>query len=80
MKCLIVWWAEGRWYGSEVSWKRSGSGWYREISGIEVPQTRAAIEQFARENRYSIEWRGPLPAEEAAAASGAGPGAPAAAR
>ena len=71
MKCLIVWWADGRWYGSEVSWKRSGSGSYREITGIEIPQGRAEIERFAREHRYAIEWRGPLPAAEAAAASGA---------
>lgn len=64
MKCLIVYYAEGRWFGSEVSWKRSGSGFYREISGLEIPQTRAEIEQFARLNHYSIEWRGPIPAEE----------------
>jgi hypothetical protein len=70
MKCLIVWWADGRWYGSEVAWKRSGSGFYREITGIEVPQTRAEIERFAKENRYSIEWRGPTPAEETPVASG----------
>ena len=46
MKCLIVYYAEGRWFGSEVSWKRSGSGFYREISGLEIPQTRAEIEKF----------------------------------
>ncbi|HEX8201805.1 MAG TPA: hypothetical protein VF590_15120 [Isosphaeraceae bacterium] len=71
MKCLIVWWVGGRWYGSEVAWKRSGSGNYREVTGIEIPQSRAEIERFAKENRYSIEWRGPIPAEETPAASGA---------
>jgi hypothetical protein len=70
MKCLIVWWAGGRWYGSEVAWKRSGSGYYREISGIEIPQSKAEIERFAKENRYAIEWRGPIPAEETSVASG----------
>ena len=65
MKCLIVYHADGRWYGSEVNWKRSGSGFYREISGIDLPQSRAEIEQFAKDNQYSIEWRGPLPQEEA---------------
>ncbi len=32
MKCLIVYYLDGLWYGEEVSWKRSGSGFYREIS------------------------------------------------
>lgn len=66
MKCLIVYYNSGRWYGSEVTWKRSGSGFYREISGLEIPQSRAEIEQFARENQYSIEWRGPMPRAEPA--------------
>ncbi|MEO6810584.1 MAG: hypothetical protein ABI353_15825 [Isosphaeraceae bacterium] len=66
MKSLIVYYAEGRWFGSEVGWKRSGSGFYREISGLEIPQTRAEIEQFARLNHYAIEWRGLIPVEEPA--------------
>jgi hypothetical protein len=57
MKCLIVYKAGGRWFGSEVSWKRSGSGFYREIAGVEIPQDRAEIERFAAENQYSVEWR-----------------------
>ena len=61
MKCLIVYQAGDRWFGSDVGWKRSGSGFYREISGIEIPQTREEIEKFAKENDYSIEWRGPAP-------------------
>lgn len=67
MKCLIVYYLGGRWYGEEVAWKRSGSGTYREISRIEVPQTRAEIEEFARANKYSIEWRGELPIESRSA-------------
>jgi len=66
MKCLIVYHNGGRWFGSEVEWKRSGSGFYREISGVVVPQTKAEIARFATENGYSIEWRGPLPPEESA--------------
>jgi hypothetical protein len=69
MKCLIVYRAGDQWFGSEVAWKRSGSGFYREISGVEVPQTRAEIEQFAGDNGYSIEWRGPIPIEAPAAPS-----------
>ncbi len=61
MKSMIVYWADGRWYGSEVNWKRSGSGTYRETAPVEVPQDRAAIEQFASDNQYAIEWRGPFP-------------------
>ena len=61
MKCLLVYEAGGRWFGSEVSWKRSGSGFYRETSGLTIPQTRDAIEAFAGEYGYSIEWRGPVP-------------------
>lgn len=63
LKCLIVYHAGGRWFGSEVEWLRSGSGHYRQITGIPIPQTRAEIERFAEENAYKIEWRGPLPAE-----------------
>jgi hypothetical protein len=65
---LIVYHIDGRWFGSEVEWKRSGSGFYREISGVTVPQTREEIVQFARDNNYSIEWRGPLPVAEPARA------------
>jgi hypothetical protein len=69
MKCLIVYYNGGQWIGEEVSWKRSGSGTYRETSRIEIPQSRAEIEKFARENRYVIEWRGVIPAEPSMAAS-----------
>jgi hypothetical protein len=63
MKCLIVYYLDGKWYGEEVSWKRSGSGTYREIFRIEVPQSKEEILKFAAENRYTIEWRGPIPEE-----------------
>jgi len=61
MKSLIVYFLDGRWYGEEVVWKRSGSGTYREISRIELPQSREEIEKFAREEFYKIEWRGSVP-------------------
>lgn len=63
MKCLIVYHAEGKWFGSEVEWARSGSGFYRQITGVAVPQSKDQIKAFARENGYSIEWRGPIPEE-----------------
>jgi hypothetical protein len=69
MKCLIVYYIGGQWLGEEVSWKRSGSGTYRETSRIEIPQSRAEIERFALENRYVIEWRGAIPTESTMAAS-----------
>ena len=69
MKCLIVYYVAGQWVGEEVSWKRSGSGTYRETSRIEIPQSKAEIEKFARENRYVIEWRGAIPTESTMAAS-----------
>ena len=55
------------WTGEEVFWKRSGSGSYREVSRIDIPQSRAEIEDFARKNRYVIEWRGAIPAQKAQA-------------
>ncbi len=61
MKCMIVYYIGGKWYGEEVAWKRSGSGTYREISRIEIPQSKEEIEAFARENHFSIEWRGEIP-------------------
>jgi hypothetical protein len=69
MTSLIVYYMDGKWYGEEVSWKRSGSGFYREISRIEVPQSRAEIETFAAEHRYKIEWRGEIPQQPTAVAS-----------
>ena len=62
MKCLIVYYLDGKWFGEEVAWKRSGSGTYREISRIEIPQSREEIEAFAA--------REPLPHRMA----GRGPG------
>ena len=44
MKCLIVYYMNGQWIGEEVFWKRSGSGTYREVSRIEIPQSKAQIE------------------------------------
>ncbi len=71
MKCLIVYFADGQWLGEAVGWKRSGSGWYRETSRIEIPQSRSEIEEFAVENRYVIEWRGLIPSPQASQAVGA---------
>ena len=68
MKCLIVYHLDGKWYGEEVSWKRSGSGTYREISRIEVPQSYEEILKFGALNRYSIEWRGQIPTATAVSA------------
>jgi hypothetical protein len=68
MKSLIVYYLDGKWYGEEAEYKRSGSGWYREYQRIEVPQSRAEIEKFAADNLYKIEWRGEIPADATAAA------------
>jgi hypothetical protein len=65
MKSLIVYYFGGHWIGEEVSWKRSGSGTYRETARIEIPQSKAAIEAFAAENRFVIDWRGVIPADSA---------------
>jgi hypothetical protein len=71
MRCLIVYYFGGHWIGEEVSWKRSGSGTYRETSRIELPQSKPEIEAFAAENRFVIEWRGKIPAETETAAKSA---------
>ena len=67
MKCLIVYYLEGKWYGEDVSWKKSGSGTYREIARVEVPQSKDEILKFADTNRYSIEWRGQIPGDRQSA-------------
>ncbi|HEV3121561.1 MAG TPA: hypothetical protein VGY53_06645 [Isosphaeraceae bacterium] len=69
MKSLIVYGVGDKWFGSEVNWKRSGSGSYRETSPVEVPQGRAEIVKWAKENGFSIEWRHPLPDESEAPAN-----------
>lgn len=69
MKTLLVYEAGGRWFGSETSWDRSGSGFYRQTRPIEIPQTLEGIESLAKEFGYSIEWRGgkkPAPSEPTA--------------
>lgn len=67
MKCLIVYFLDGKWYGEDVSWKRSGSGTYREVTRIEVPQSKDAILKFAADNKYVIEWRGQIPSDRQSA-------------
>lgn len=57
VKPLIVYRAGENWFGQEVEWKKSGSGSYREIKGVGIPQTVAEIEAFAAANGYIIEWR-----------------------
>jgi len=69
MICLIVYYLDGKWYGEEITYKRSGSGFYREITRIEVPQSKAEIETFAAENKYKIQWQGEIP-DPALAATG----------
>lgn len=67
MTPLIVYHIDGKWYGEEVSWKRSGSGNYREIARIEVPQSHDEIVKFAAAKRYAIEWQGPIPGDRQSA-------------
>ena len=62
MKSVTVYHNKGRWFGSEIEWKRSGSGFYRETTAIVVPQSYAEIKRWAAENGYAVEWRGPVPA------------------
>ena len=69
MKSLVVYYLDGKWYGEETAYKRSGSGFYREYTRIEIPQSKTEIEQFAAENRYKIEWRGEIPEEAGATAA-----------
>ncbi|WP_165227413.1 hypothetical protein [Aquisphaera insulae] len=61
MSILVVYHLEGKWYGEEATYKRSGSGFYREYTRIEIPQSKAEIEGFAAQNNYKIEWRGEIP-------------------
>jgi hypothetical protein len=67
MKPLLVYYIDGKWYGEEVTWRRSGSGTYREIARIEVPQSKEEILKFAAANRYAVEWRGPVPSDRQSA-------------
>jgi hypothetical protein len=69
MKSLIIYSLDGKWYGEEATYKRSGSGFYREYTRIEVPQSKTEIERFAAENRFKIEWRGEIPEQAAITAT-----------
>ncbi len=66
LKCLLVYRAGDQWFGSEVEWSRSGSGWYRQTVGIPIPQSTDEIAAFAASNGYRIEWQDGAPAETAA--------------
>ncbi len=57
MKCLIVHRTDKSWYGEEIAYKKSGSGFYRETNAIAIPQTEPEIVAFAKQNDFSIEWR-----------------------
>jgi hypothetical protein len=69
MTILVVYYLGGQWYGEVVDWKRSGTGFYRELTRIVLPQSKAEIEKFAADNQYKIEWRGDVPEETPAAAA-----------
>ena len=69
MTVLVVYYLDGKWYGEEAQYKRSGSGWYQEYTRIEIPQSKAEIEKFAVQNKYKIEWRGEIPQEAVAASA-----------
>jgi hypothetical protein len=69
LKCLHVFNAGGKWFGSEIEWARSGSGWYRQTTSIPIPQTRSEIEEFARTGGYRIVWQSDAPRQESAVAS-----------
>ena len=70
MTILIVYYLNNHWFGETVDWKRSGSGTYRELTRVVLPQSKAEIEAYAAANGYKIEWRGEIPSEtESAAAS-----------
>lgn len=71
MTILIVYYLGGQWFGEVVDWKRSGSGSYRELTRVVLPQSKAEIEKFAAENNYKIEWRGEIPKETSTAAASA---------
>jgi hypothetical protein len=69
MTILIVYYLDGQWFGEVVDWKRSGTGFYRELTRVVLPQSKAEIEKYAAENHYKISWRGEIPAESASAAA-----------
>ena len=52
MKPLIVHRTEKGWYGEEVVYKRSGSGFYRETTNIAIPQATL----WWRKARVNVTW------------------------
>lgn len=69
MTILIVYYLNNEWFGETVEWKRSGSGTYRELTRVVLPQSKAEIEKYAADHGYKIEWRGDVPSAAAAASS-----------
>ncbi len=63
MTILIVYYLSGQWFGEVVDWKRSGTGFYRELTRVVLPQSKTEIEKYAADNQYKIEWRGEIPEE-----------------
>jgi hypothetical protein len=53
---LIVYRSGSRWFAHTIQTRRTGPGEVREFSRIDVPQTKAGIEEFARRNGFEVEW------------------------
>ncbi len=56
MKRLHVYRARDRWFGQSIETESTEGGVVETITNISIPQTRAEIEAYARENGYRLEW------------------------
>ena len=56
MKRLIVYRSGNHWFAHTIQSKRTSQGEVKGYSRITVPQTKAGIEEFARQNGFEVEW------------------------
>jgi hypothetical protein len=56
VKRLIVYRSGNHWFAHTIQSKRTSQGEVKEFSRIQVPQTKAGIEEFARQNGFEVEW------------------------
>ena len=56
MKILVVYYLDGKWFGEEATYKHSGSGYYGGYTRIDIPQSKAEIEQV-RHRREPVQDR-----------------------
>jgi hypothetical protein len=67
MRRLLITRVGKHWFAQAIELRKSPGGDVKEIRRVDIPQSRAEIEEFARREGYCIEWDSPPPSDDHAA-------------